>query len=148
MQLSSAAAEKEKAFFEEIKIANLHFQTANNELTRLSVNFEQSKSESQAFQAERDKLVQENGRLAQSDAAHELKVKALSQDVERLEVTTVWEVALGFTNAIDARRWESNSYSISRIGKSEAMTKKCCIKVCSSITATKTRSIVYCCHSK
>ena len=28
------------------------------------------------------------------------------------------------------------------------MTKKCCIKVCSSITATKTRSIVYCCHSK
>ena len=81
-------------------------------------------------------------------AAHELKVKALSQDVERLEVTTVWEVALGFTNAIDARRWESNSYSISRIGKSEAMTKKCCIKVCSSITATKTRSIVYCCHSK
>jgi DNA repair exonuclease SbcCD ATPase subunit len=93
-------------------------------------------------------LVQENGRLAQSDAAHELKVKALSQDVERLEVTTVWEFALGFTNAIDARRWESNSYSISRIGKSEAMTKKCCIKVCSSITATKTRSIVYCCHSK
>ena len=88
MQLSSAAAEKEKAFFEEIKIANLHFQTANNELTRLSVNFEQSKSESQAFQAERDKLVQENGRLAQSDAAHELKVRALSQDVERLEVTT------------------------------------------------------------
>ena len=148
MQLSSAAAEKEKAFFEEIKIANLHFQTANNELTRLSVNFEQSKSESQAFQAERDKLVQENGRLAQSDAAHELKVKALSQDVERLEVTTVWEVALGFTNAIDARRWESNSYSISRIGKSEAMTKKCCIKVCSSITATKTRSIIYCRHSK
>jgi hypothetical protein len=88
MQLSSAAAEKEKAFFEEIKIANLHFQTANNELTRLSVNFEQSKSESQAFQAERDKLVQENGRLAQSDAAHELKVQALSQDVEKREVTT------------------------------------------------------------
>ena len=42
-------------------------------------------------------------------AAHELKLRALSQDVERLEVTTVWEFALGFTNAIDARRWESNS---------------------------------------
>ena len=52
-----------------------NFQTANNELTRLSVNFEQSKSESQAFQTERDKLVQENGRLAQSEAAHELKVQ-------------------------------------------------------------------------
>ena len=75
MLLSSATAEKEQAFFEEIKIANLRFQTANNELTRLSVNFEQSKSESQAFQAERDKLVQENGRLAQSEAAHELKVQ-------------------------------------------------------------------------
>ena len=87
MLLSSAAAEKEKAFFEEIKIANQRFQSTNNELTRLSVNFEQSKSESQAFQTERDKLVQENGRLAQSEAAHELKVQALSQDVERREVT-------------------------------------------------------------
>ena len=28
------------------------------------------------------------------------------------------------------------------------MTKKCCIKVCSSITARKTRSIIYCCNSQ
>ena len=75
MLLSIAAAEKEKEFFEEIKIANLRFQTAKIELARLSVNFEQSKSESQAFQTERDKLVQENARLAQSDAARELKVQ-------------------------------------------------------------------------
>ena len=109
---------------------------------------EDYKFECRHLRIERFQLVQENGRLAQSNAAHELKVRALSQDVERLEVTTVWEFALGFTNAIDARRRWSNSHSISRIGKSEAMTKKCCIKVCSSITATKTRSIVYCCHSK
>jgi hypothetical protein len=83
MLLSSAAAEKEKAFFEEIKIANQRFQSTNNELTRLSVNFEQSNSESQAFQAERDKLVQDNGRLAQSEAAHELKVHSLELAKQR-----------------------------------------------------------------
>ena len=85
-QLSSAAAEKEKAFFEEIKIANQRFQSTNNELTRLSVNFEQSKSESQAFQAERDKLVQDNGRLAQSEAAHELKVHSLELAKQRTKL--------------------------------------------------------------
>jgi hypothetical protein len=56
-------------------------------LHTLRVNFEKSQRECQALQAERDKLVQENGRLAQSDAARELQVQALSQDVEKREVT-------------------------------------------------------------
>jgi hypothetical protein len=48
---------------------------------------EDYKFECRHLRIERFQLVQENGRLAQSNAAHELKVRALSQDVAMLEVT-------------------------------------------------------------
>ena len=82
-----------------------HYQnTLKDEQGKLQLKEEElgaANSEISRIKSDMAILVQENEK---SDAAHELKVKALSQDVERLEVTTVWEVALGFTNAIDARR--------------------------------------------
>jgi hypothetical protein len=83
---------------------NRHKNTLKDEQGKLQLKEEElgaANSEISRIKSDMAILVQENEK---SDAAHELKVKALSQDVERLEVTTVWEFALGFTNAIDARR--------------------------------------------
>ncbi len=43
-----------------LKAANARVQIANEELAKLRVNFDHSKSECQALKAERDKLVQDN----------------------------------------------------------------------------------------
>ena len=84
--LASASTEKENKLFDENKAANVRVQIANEELAKLRVNFEHSKSEYQALQAERDKLVQENSRIANSEDSLEQKVRSLSKDIERLEV--------------------------------------------------------------
>ena len=86
MLLATASTEKENKLFDENKAANVRVQIANEELAKLRVNFDHSKSECQALKAERDKLVQDNSRIANSEDSLEQKVRSLSKDIERLEV--------------------------------------------------------------
>ena len=89
MLLATAASEKENKLFDENKAANVRVQIANEELAKLSVNFDHSKSECQSLKAERDKLVEENSRIANSEATLEQKVRSLSKEIERLEVLSL-----------------------------------------------------------
>jgi len=84
--LATAATEKANKLIEENKAADVGVQITNEELAKLRVNFDHSKSECQALKAERDKLVQDNSRIANSEDSLEQKVRSLSKDVERLEV--------------------------------------------------------------
>ncbi len=69
MLSATASTEKENKLFHENKAANARAQTANEELAKLRVNFDHSKSECQALKAERDRLVQDNCRIANSEVS-------------------------------------------------------------------------------
>ena len=70
--------EAKQAYESTIREANAHFKSATQEWIAASLD---------ALRYCRT-VVQENGMLVQSEAAHVLRVQALSQDVERREVTT------------------------------------------------------------
>jgi len=80
------AVEVQKALVMELQGTIARVQITNEELAKLRVNFDHSKSECQALKAERDRLVQDNSRIANSEDSLEQKVRSLSKDIERLEV--------------------------------------------------------------
>ncbi len=86
MLLATASTEKENKLLDDNKAANARAQSANEELAKLRVAFDHSENECQAIKAERDKLVQDNSRIANSEDSLEQKVRSLSKDIERLEV--------------------------------------------------------------
>ena len=59
---------KRKELFDETKAVNLRMQSKHEEFTKLSVFFEQAKSESQILKTDCDKLMQEITKLTQSEA--------------------------------------------------------------------------------
>ena len=61
-------------------------QTKNEEFTKLSVGFEQIKSESQILKVERDKLIQDAARMSQKEGDLLMKAQVQSKDIEKLQV--------------------------------------------------------------
>lgn len=61
-------------------------QTKNEEFTKLSVGFEQIKSESQILKVERDKLIQDAARMSQKEGELLMKAQVQSKDIEKLQV--------------------------------------------------------------
>ena len=62
--MATAATEKENKLFDETEAANARVQIANEELAKLRVNFDHSKSECQALKAERDKQKEKHVELS------------------------------------------------------------------------------------
>ena len=86
MLLKSDADQKEKLLFEENMASNLKIQSKNEEFTKLSVGFEQIKSESQILKVERDKLIQDAARMSQKEGDLLAKAQVQSKDIEKLQV--------------------------------------------------------------
>ena len=86
MLLKSDADQKEKLLFEENMASNLKIQSKNEEFTKLSVGFEQIKSESQILKVERDKLIQDAARMSQKEGELLMKAQVQSKDIEKLQV--------------------------------------------------------------
>ena len=86
MLLKSDADQKEKLLFEENMASNLKIQSTNEEFTKLSVGFEQIKSESQILKVERDKLIQDAARMSQKEGELLMKAQVQSKDIEKLQV--------------------------------------------------------------
>ena len=86
MLLKSDADQKEKLLFEENMASNLKIQSKNEEFTKLSVGFEQIKSESQILKVERDKLIQDAARMSQKEGDLLTKAQVQSKEIEKLQV--------------------------------------------------------------
>jgi hypothetical protein len=86
VQLRSESDLKEKVLFEENKAINIRIQSKNEEFTRLSVSFEQIRSESHILKADRDKLMQDAAKMSQNEGILQMKYQLQSKDIERLEV--------------------------------------------------------------
>lgn len=87
MQLKSDSDLKEKALFEENKAASMRIQSKNEEFTKLSVSFEQIRSEYQILKADRDRLMQDNAKMSQIESDLQMKNQLQSKDIAKLEVT-------------------------------------------------------------
>ena len=85
MLLKSDADQKEKLLFEENMASNLKIQSKNEEFTKLSVGFEQIKSESQILKVERDKLIQDAARMSQKEGDLLTKAQVQSKEIEKLQ---------------------------------------------------------------
>ena len=85
MLLKSDADQKEKLLFEENMASNLKIQSKNEEFTKLSVGFEQIKSEYQILKVERDKLIQDAARMSQKEGDLLMKAQVQSKDIEKLQ---------------------------------------------------------------
>ena len=86
MQLKSESDKKEKELFEENKAANLRMQSKHEEFTKLSVNFEHFRGESQNLKAERDKLLQDIEKMSQSEAALPKEFQVQSEELQARKV--------------------------------------------------------------
>ena len=86
MQMKCESDKKEKELFEENKAANLRMQSKNEEFTKLSVNFEHFRGESQNLKAERDKLLQDIDKMRQSEATLQKEFKVQSEEIQTRQV--------------------------------------------------------------
>ena len=77
---------KEKELFEENKAANLRMQSKHEDFTKLSVNFEHFRGESQSVKAERDKLLQDIEKMSQSEATLQKEFQVQAQEIQTRKV--------------------------------------------------------------
>jgi hypothetical protein len=86
MQMKCESDKKEKELFEENKAANLRMQSKHEDFTKLSVNFEHVKGESQNLKAERDKLLQDIDKMTQIEATLQKEFKVQSEEMQTRQV--------------------------------------------------------------
>ena len=86
MQMKCESDKKEKKLFEENKAANLGMQSKHEDFTKLSVNFEHVRGESQSLKAERDKLLQDIEKMSQSEATLQKEFQVQSEDIQTRQV--------------------------------------------------------------
>ncbi len=86
MQMKCESDKKEKELFEENKAANLRMQSKHEDFTKLSVNFEHFRGESQNLKAERDKLLQDIEKMSQSEATLQKEFKVQTEEIQTRQV--------------------------------------------------------------
>ena len=77
---------KEKELIEENKAANLRMQSKHEDFTKLRVNFEHFRGESQSVKAERDKLLQDIEKMSQSEATLQKEFQVQAQEIQTRQV--------------------------------------------------------------
>ena len=77
---------KEKELIEENKAANLGMQSKHEDFTKLSVDFEHFRGESQSVKAERDKLLQDIEKMSQSEATLQKEFQVQSEEIQTRQV--------------------------------------------------------------
>jgi hypothetical protein len=106
MQLMREGALKRKELFDETKAVNLRMQSKDEEFfTKLSVLFEQAKSESQILKTECDELMQEKTKLTQSEATLQAKFQARSNEISRHQVQANMYIYASKPESISPRMW-------------------------------------------
>ncbi len=105
IQLRREGDLKEKELFDENKAVNLRMQSKHEEFTKLSVLFEQAKSESQILKTDRDKLMQENTKLTQSEATLQANFQAQSKEISRHQVQANMYIYASKPESISPRIW-------------------------------------------
>ena len=105
IQLKREGDLRERELFDETKAVNLRMQSKNEEFTKLSVVFEQVKSESQILKTDHDKLMQENAKLIQSEATLQLNVQAQSKEISRHQVQANMYIYASKPESISPRIW-------------------------------------------
>lgn len=97
---------KRKELFDETKAVNLRMQSKDEEFfTKLSVLFEQAKSESQILKTECDELMQEKTKLTQSEATLQAKFQARSNEISRHQVQANMYIYASKPESISPRMW-------------------------------------------
>ena len=99
---------KEEELFDETKAVNLRMQSKDEEFTKLSVLFEQAKSESQILKTECDELMQEKTKLTQSEATLQAKFQARSNEISRHQVQSNMYIYASKPESIYPRMWSLN----------------------------------------
>ena len=105
MQLLREGDLKEKELFDETKAVNLRMQSKDDEFTKLSVFFEQAKSESQILKTDCVKLMQEKTKLTQSEATLQANFQARSNEISRLQVQANMYIYASKPESISPRIW-------------------------------------------
>ena len=105
IQLRREGDLKEKELFDETKAVNLRMQSKHEEFTKLSVFFEQAKSESQILKTDRDKLMQEITKLTQSEATLQANFQAQSKEISRHQVQANMYIYAPKPESISPRIW-------------------------------------------
>ena len=86
MQMKCESDKKEKELIEKNKAANLGMQSKHEDFTKLSVNFEHFRGESQSLKAERDELLQDIEKRSQSEATLQKEFQVQAQEIQTLQV--------------------------------------------------------------
>ena len=106
IQLRREGALKRKELFDETKAVNLRMQSKDEEFfTKLSVLFEQAKSESQILKTECDELMQEKTKLTQSEATLQANFQAQSNEISRHQVQANMYIYAPKPDSISPRIW-------------------------------------------